>query len=108
MIKNNGFPYNVFTLLYNACVNSIADYSGSFTGFKKVNSSLKLHVRAIHSFLGVPKNACISGTLSEVDLLTPHHRNKLQMIRHYHRLMKMSDTRSTKTVMLWDKKTERF
>ena len=26
------------------------------------------------------------------------------MIRHYHRLMKMSDTRLTKIVMLWDKK----
>ena len=103
MIKNNGFPYNVFTLLYNACVNSIADYSGAIIGFQKVQSSLKLHLRAIRAFFGLPKNACIPGILSEVDLLTPHYRNKLHMVRHYHRMMKMADSRLTKRVMLWDK-----
>ena len=30
MIKNGGFPYNVFCTLYQACVCSIADYGGRF------------------------------------------------------------------------------
>ena len=104
MIKNNGFPFNVFSMLYNACVNSIADYSGPFTGFQNVQSSLKVHLRAIRSFLGVPKNACTPAVLSEVELLMPVNRTKLQMIRHYHRLLKMDNTRLTKRIMLWDNK----
>ena len=45
MIKNNGFPYNVYSLLYNACVTTIADYSGPVTGYQKYESSLKVHLR---------------------------------------------------------------
>ena len=102
MIKNNGFPYSVFELLYTACVTSVSDYSGAFTGHKDSQSLLKLHLRAIRSFLGVPKNACNSGVLSEVDLLLPKCRGRIAMIRHYHRMIKMTDDRLTKQVMAWD------
>ena len=102
MIKNSGFPYNVFSLLYNACVTSISDYSGAITGFQSFQSSFKLHVRALRAFLGLPKNVCIPGLVSEFDLLLPQYRSKLQMIRHYHRILKMNDIRLTKKVLLWD------
>ena len=69
MIKNGGFPYNVFSMLYNACVTSVADYSGTVTGYLQYDSSLKIHLRAIRAFLGVPKTVCNVGVLSEVDLL---------------------------------------
>ena len=39
MIKNGGFPYKVYAMLYNACVTSIADYSGAVTGFDNFDSS---------------------------------------------------------------------
>ena len=32
MINNGGFPYNVYSLLYNACVTIVSDYSGPITG----------------------------------------------------------------------------
>ena len=31
MIKNGGFPYNVYSMLYNVCVTSVSDYSGPIT-----------------------------------------------------------------------------
>ena len=80
MIKNNGFPFNVFTLLYEACVISVLDYSAAIYGFKEYQSAMNIHLRAIRSFLGTPKNVCSPGVLSEVDLLLPHHRTKIQMV----------------------------
>ena len=103
MIKNNGFPYSVFAMLYDACVNSISDYCSPIMGFSTSQSLLKLHIRAIRSFLGLPKNACTPGLLSEVDLLMPEYRSKIQMVRHYQRMLSMQDHRLTKKIMLWDR-----
>ena len=103
MIKNGGFPYNVYSLLYNACVTSVADYSGPITGYLQYDSSLKIHLRAIRAFLGVPKNACNVGVLSEVDLLLPQYRTQIQMIRQYHRMVCMEDDRLTKQIFVWDR-----
>ena len=93
MIKNGGFPFNVYSLLYNACVTTISDYSGPVTGFLQYDSTLKLHLRAIRAFLGVPKNACNFGVLSEVGLLLPQYRTKIAMVRQYHRMLSMDDKR---------------
>ena len=90
-------------MLYEACVNSISDYCGPITGFSTSQSLLKLHLRAIRSFLGLPKNACVPGVLSEVDLLMPEYRSRIQMIRHYQRMLNMPDQRLTKKIMLWDR-----
>ena len=103
MIKNGGFPYKVYTMLYNACVTSIADYSGAVTGFDKYDSAMKLHLRAIRAFLGVPKNVCSVGLLSEVDLLLPQYRTNIHMIRQYHRLLCMDDSKLAKQIYLWDR-----
>ena len=103
MIKNGGFPYNVYSLLYNSCVTSVADYSGPITGYLQYDSTLQIHLRAIRAFLGVPKNACNVGVLSEVDLLLPHYRTRIQMVRQYHRMVCMEDDRLTKQIFKWDK-----
>ena len=103
MIKNGGFPYNVYSLLYNACVTSVSDYSGPITGYLQFDSSLQIHLRAIRAFLGVPKNTCNVGVLSEVDLLLPHYRTRIQMIRQYHRMICMDSDRLTKQIFVWDK-----
>ena len=103
MIKNGGFPYKVYTILYDACVTSIADYASEVTGFTQYKSSLKLHVRAIRAFLGLPKNSCTPGVLSEVDWLLPEFRTQLKMVRQYNRVLSMNDSRLTKKVYMWDK-----
>ena len=103
MIKNGGFPYNVYTILYEACVTSVSDYAGEVTGYNQYDSTVKLHLRAIRAFIGVPRNACNYGVMSEVDWLLPEYRTKLKMLRQYHRMLKMSNDRLTKKVFLWDK-----
>ena len=64
MIKNGGFPYNVFCTLYQACVCSIVDYGSEVFGFNKYDSAEKIHLRAARSFLGVNKTTPIAGILS--------------------------------------------
>ena len=90
-------------MLCNARVVCVMDYSAAIYGFKEYQSALNVHLKAIRMFLGVPKNACITGALSEVDLFLPHNRAKLQMICHYHRLLSMNNDRLNKKVLLWDK-----
>ena len=67
MIKNGGFPYNIYSLLYETCVTSISDYGGQIFGNTEQASSLNLHLGSIRAFMGVPKNAARPGIQSEVD-----------------------------------------
>ena len=90
-------------MLYNACVTSIADYSGAVTGFDKYDSAMKIHLRAIRAFLGVPKNVCSVGLLSEVDLLLPQYRTNICMIRQYHRMQCLDDSKLAKKIFVWDR-----
>ena len=103
MIKNEGLPFNVYSLLYEACVCSISDYSAAVTGFVSNDLLEKLHLRALRAFLGVPKNTCNAAITSEFNLLVPKYRTKISMIRFYHRLMKMEDNRLTKRIYMSDR-----
>ena len=103
MIKNGGFPFNVFTTLYQACVCSIVDYGGEVFGNNSFDSALKIHLRAARAFLGLAKATPIPGILSEFNLLLPQYRNHTKMVRQYHRILKMSNDRLTRKVFNWDK-----
>ena len=92
MIKNGGFPYNIFGTLYQACVCSIVDYGGEVFGFKEFDSAHKIHLRAARSFLGVNKTTSIPGTISELNLILPQYRTQLKMVRQYHRVLKCNET----------------
>jgi len=72
------------------------------TGFKECDSLEKLHLRAVRAFLGAPKNACNAGVQSEVNLLLPKFRTKLEMIRYLHRLRKMPENRLPYRILQWD------
>ena len=104
IIKNGGFPYNVFCTLYQACVCSIADYGGEIFGFEEYNLAKKIHLRAARSFLGVNKLTPIIGIISEMNLLLPQYKTQLKMIRQYHRVLKCSANIVSKHVVIWDKK----
>ena len=80
MIKNSGFPYNVFTKLVDSCVNSITDYGGSVIGFDQHEGPLKIHLRAARAFSGVPKNSVKNAILLEIDWLLPKYRTRMGII----------------------------
>ena len=103
MIKNRGLPYNVYSILYDSCVTSISDYASEITGYTQYDHSVQLQTRAIRAFLGLPKNSCNMGVLSEVDWLLPEYRTRLKMVRQYSRLVRMENERLTKKVYLWDR-----
>ena len=103
MIKNGGFPFKVFCILYEACVCSILDYGSEVFGFESHDSALQIHLRAARSFLGVPKNSPIPGILSEFNQLLPKYRGHIRMVRQYHRLLKSSVHNVSKKVFDWDK-----
>ena len=46
-----GFPFNVYTVLYDACVTSISDYASEITGYTQYQPTHDLHTRAIQSQL---------------------------------------------------------
>ena len=103
MIKNGGFPFKVFCLLYEACVCSILEYGGEIFGFDVHDSALQIYLRAARSFLGVPKNSPIHGIISEMNLLLPQFKGQIRMIRQYHRVLKSSGENMSRKVFLWDK-----
>ena len=103
MIKNGGFPYKVYSILYDSCVTSISDYCGEVIGYDQHPATLAVHTRAIRAFIGLPKNTCSVGVLSEVDWLLPQYRTRVRMVRMFNRIVKMSENRLTKKVFLWDK-----
>ena len=103
IIKNGGFPYSVYSMLYDVCVTSIADYGGEVIGYNQYRAAEQLHLRAIRAFLGLPKNTTSCAVLSEFDWLLPKYRGQVRIVRQYHRMLKMEENRLTKQVFLWDK-----
>ena len=89
--------------MYESCVTSITDYAGEVIGFTQFERSVQLQARAIRAYLGLPKNSCRVGVLSEVDWLLPEYRTRLKMIRQYNRILKMDEGRLTKKVYNWDR-----
>ena len=102
MIKNHGFPFSVYTILYQACVCSVSEYGSEVFGFPQYDSTFKIHVRAIRAFLGVQKTATTFGLVSEVDWLLPKYQTQIRMIRQYGRILNLPRHRLIYRVFSWD------
>lgn len=103
MIKNQGFPFNVYSILYQACVCSISEYGSEVFGFEQHDSTMKIHLRAARAFLGLPKNVASFGLVSELDWLMPQYQTQIKMIRHFGRILKTPNHRLIKRIYFWDK-----
>ena len=108
-IKNGGLPYQIYTTLFDACCTSITDYGAEVWGFERREGPIKIHLRAARSFLGLPKNATSVGILAEINWLEPVYRTQLRMVRQFFRVLKLSEEKLPKLIMLWDKNlTDRY
>ena len=94
---------NVYKNLFESCVCSVTDYGGEIWGYKSYESNRQILLKASRAFLGVPKQTPIAGILSEINWPEPRSRTQVQIIRHFHRMVKMENSRLTKKVFLWDK-----
>ena len=102
MIKNKGFPFNIFEMLYNCCVTSITDYSHEVIGFHQYTGSTSVHSKAIRAYLGVGHSANLCGLRSEMGWLEPRSRTQIRMFRYYLKLRKLPDDRLTKQIYIYD------
>ena len=93
MLKNGGFPYAVFTKLYQACVCSVSLYGSEIFGYEHFNSTFKLHLRAARAYLGLPKNVASYGLISELDWLLPQYMSQIKMVQYYGRILRTSSHR---------------
>ena len=59
--------------------------------------------RALRFFLGVHTFAPNHAIKYDMDLIAPHIRHKIEMLRYWNRLTLMDDNRLTKRIFLMDK-----
>ena len=104
MIKNKGFPFSVYSVLYQSCVCSISQYSSEVFGYEENDFTFKLQLRAARAFLGLPKSVPSFGLVSEVDWLLPHLQSRIKMIQHFGRIMCTPSYRLMYRVFMWDRK----
>jgi hypothetical protein len=69
----------------------VSDYDGEVTGYNKYDKNLKVHLRAIRAFIGLLRNACSLGVMSEVDWLLPSFQTKMKILGQYHRIVNISN-----------------
>ena len=98
MIKNQGFPFNVYSILYKACVCSISGYGSEVFGYEEYDATNKIHFRAARAYLGMPKNVTSFGLVSELDWLMPQYQTWVKMIQYFSRLVKTPSNRLMKKV----------
>ena len=102
MIKNKGFPHDIYKILYNTCVTSIKDYAHEVIGFHEYSGATSLHNRTLRLYLGVGNSANLCGLRSEMARLEPRSRTQLKMPNFYMRVPKMDNTRLKKQIFLYD------
>ena len=103
MIKNKGFPFSIYSILYQACVCSISQYGAEVFGYKQYDSAFRLHLRAARAFLGLPKNVASFGLISELNWLMPHFQTQIKMIQHFGRIMCTPSNRLMYRIYVWDR-----
>ena len=103
MIKNKGFPFSIYSILYRACVCSISQYGSEIIGYEKYDSAFKLHLRAARAFLGLPKNVASFGLISELDWLLPQFQSQIKMIQHFGRIVCTPSNRLLYRIYVWDR-----
>ena len=90
MIKNKGFPFNVFEMLYDCCVTSVCDYAHDVISFPQYSGSDQIHTKAIRSYLGVGRSANLCAIRYAISLLEPRSRASIKMLRFYFRLLNIN------------------
>ena len=86
---------------------AISDYGSEVFGFHEFQSLEKTHSRAIRAFIGVPRSTPVPGMRAEMNWLEPRSRTQLRMVRMFHRISNLPESRLTKKILRWDFKISR-
>ena len=90
--------YESFKKCFETNINPITDYGSEVWGYMREASTDQIQIKAIRTYLGVHKFAPILALLGDIGWLPSFIRRKLSLLRYWNRLVKMDNTRLTKTV----------
>ena len=96
-----GFHYNTYTMLFNQLVTSQILPTACIWGHKNHNIITALQIQAMRFFLGVGKTCPIAGLFGEMAWVPYRMQIKLQIIKFWHRLHSMSNSRIPSLILKW-------
>ena len=98
---HGGFPYKIFTKLYNTVVQPILDYGSHVWGHKSYQCVEAVQNRALRYFLGVGKRTPIAAMQGDMGWTSQEHRQWITVIRQWCRLSNLNATRVNQKVFQW-------
>ena len=96
-----GVPLDLYTKLYDACVQPIIDYGAAVWDQKSYSSISAVQHRAMRFFLGVNKSTPVAALQGELAWKSPEERQWKCVTRQWCRLRNMDSSRITKRVFTW-------
>jgi hypothetical protein len=100
-----GMDYEIFTKLYNSLVVPVFTYASSIWGLNKFKCVNVIQQRAAKIFLGLNKTAPNNAAIGDIGWTTCYARQLGEVYRMQWRLSNMDDTRITKIVHRWSKRS---
>ena len=98
---HGGMPYNCFSKLYDALVQSIFSYGAAIWGDREFSSVNAVQNRACRFFLGVGKYTPNSAVQGDMGWALSIHKQWLCVTRLWCRLVNMNNDRLNKKIFIW-------
>lgn len=98
----NGMGIDTFKKLYDSCVTPVLRYSAGIWGFKQYTTCDNVQNKAMRIFMGVHRFCPTLALQGDMGWYPCTLLRRLDMLRMWNRLCKMSNDRLTKQIFLWD------
>ena len=99
-LKYMGFA--TYNTIYESTVIPVMDYASEIWGVTECPEGEIVQNQAAMSFLGVHRFAPVDGMQGDLGWISSKTRRKVNVLRYWNRLVKMSGNRLTKHIFLWD------
>jgi len=98
---HGGMPFNCYTKLYDALVDSIINYGAAIWGVREFSCISSVQHRACRFFLGVGRYAPNAAVQGDMGWKPPTQRQWICVMRQWCRLVNMPEHRISKKVFGW-------
>ena len=98
----NGFDYETFRTLYNACVLPVMNYASCIWGYVRHTKCDTVQHRAMRTILGVSKVTPVAAMYGDLNWIPPYVQHKCEVAKYWLRLLNMPEHRLTKKVFNHD------
>ena len=100
-------PYTVFTKLYESLVQPILLYGSAVWGLSEQRHINNVQNRAAKLFLGVNRRTSNIGAQGDLGWLSCIAKQRLEVLRYFHRINSYDDCRIVSNVLKWSKRKRR-